>query len=391
MPELYLDCAFGMGGDMFLAALADLGLDLIPLERIFTAPLPGIQLQARRERRQGVVGRRLVIEEPGGQPLRTLPDLLAMLDRLDVSDQVKENAGRAFTRLAEVEGQVHGIEHDLVHFHEVGAVDTLVDVVGAFWGLETLGVTRVKASPLPWFHGTVDCAHGRMPLPAPATARLLAGKPVYPTDAETELITPTAALLLDQLVTDYAPGPHGTLRGMGTGYGTRHAPGGLRAVLVEPLSEQAAAPANACGLIVEQVWVLESHVDHLTGEELGAFFPALQEAGALDVLFLPGVMKKNRPGGALRVICGEEHLEAVQAAFFRHSLTLGLRRSRMERVVLPRRAGHVESAFGPLEAKDFELEGRWLHRPEHEALRRLAEKTGRSVAELRFLLAGEES
>ena len=238
MTTVHLDCAFGLAGDMFLAALADLWAaapgpwpNLADLETMFRQAGLVSRLAALPEKRGGVMGRRLEIVQDGAQPLRVLPDILGVLEALPLSPAVRERSTAAFTRLAEAEAKVHGTTIEHVHFHEVGGVDTLVDVVGAFWALSAMGVTRVTSTPLPWFTGFVHCAHGRLPLPAPATTVLLQGKPVYATEFVGEMITPTGALIIDQLVEEYVSGPTGVVAGMGLGYGTRDTGGGVRVVM----------------------------------------------------------------------------------------------------------------------------------------------------------------
>ncbi len=381
--HLYLECATGIGGDMLVAALADLGADLDPLRSRFGRAGLGIDFSVSEEMRNGLRGKALQVSCVKEQPLRRLDDLLAALEALDLPSGVSGKCERAFRRLAEVEALMHGVSEDDVHFHEVGAADTLVDITAMFFALDSLGVDTVLCNTLPWFQGRVESAHGLLPLPAPAVAELLKGKPVRPSGSRMELITPTGALLVDQAVTGFAEGPQGKVLGMGGGWGSHDL--GRRPNLLRVFSFERADRE------VEEVWVLETNIDHLTGEEVGSLFDPLFAAGAADVLYLPGVMKKNRPGGQLQVVCEHGVLEAVQGAMFRHSLTLGMRRRRMERVVLPRRGITVETRYGPVEAKAMELEGRNLARAEYEALERLAAKTGRSVAELRYLLVEEGS
>ena len=324
------------------------------------------------------------------QPLRRLPDILELLDGLTLPSEVTRRVRRAFARLAEVEAKVHGVDPSDIHFHEVGAVDTVVDVVGAFWGLHKLGITTVHAGPLPWFRGQVRCAHGLLPLPAPAVVELLHGKPVFSTDHTMELITPTGALLVDQLVDEFRPGPQGTLLRCGIGLGTMELadqPNALRCLLYSPsLSGNGKGLPNAGLERTEEIVQFSTNIDHLTGEELGGCFEALFQAGALDVLFLPGMMKKNRPGGQLQVLCRPKHAAAVQQAVFRQTLTLGVRRQRLERVVLARREVVAETPMGALPVKQVGMEGERYERPEFEALQELARRTGRSVAQLRYLL-----
>ena len=224
---------------MFLAALADLGGHAPDLDFLAAScralGLAG-RIEAVAEARGNVPGRRLEIDETANQPLRHLSDLLDVLMALPLSPQVQARASRAFERLAEAEAAVHGTGLDKVHFHEVGAVDTIIDVAGAFWALEhlrdKLGVERVVCSPLPNFSGFVDCSHGRLPLPAPATAVLLEGKPMYETDFIGEMITPTGALIVDQVAQEFGDAPGGKVVAQGLGYGTRETGGGLRAVVL---------------------------------------------------------------------------------------------------------------------------------------------------------------
>ncbi|SDB04195.1 hypothetical protein SAMN05660653_00197 [Desulfonatronum thiosulfatophilum] len=386
MKSLYLDCTSGISGDMLLAALIDLDLDMAHLADIFQKSGLDVSLSAINDVRCGLSGKRLVIATASASapPLRHLADIILILERLPLSPDVLAKSRQAFERLAAVEAKVHGVDPATIHFHEVGAVDTIVDVVGAFWGVEQLGIEKIRASKLPWFQGQVQCAHGLLPLPAPAVAELLQGKPVYATKHRVELITPTGALLLDCLVQDFTPGPEGRLLRCGIGLGSMDLadqPNALRCFLFEEtLSEQPE------GKVVEEIVLLTTNIDHLTGEELGSCFDAIIQEGALDVLYIPGVMKKNRPGGQIQVLCRPEHLPTVQEAFFQHTLSLGVRRQRIERVILPRQEIARETSLGMLEMKQAEINEQTFSRPEFEALQKLAQRTGRSVAQLRYLL-----
>lgn len=378
--HLYIDCRAGLSGDMFLAALTHLGLDLKPLEDIFRKAGVEVSLSLRRENRESGQGLGLNVSWPGGQPLRHLPDIVHILERLDCAAAVRERSTQAFHELARAEAHVHGCAVEEIHFHEVGAIDTLVDVVGAFWGIEQLGIASASASPLPWFTGTVTCEHGVISLPAPATLELMAGMPVFPSGAEEELVTPTGALILASVLRHYAPmgsgfqEPEGVFLRSGTGYGTRPSGRGLRLALLE-------TGRNKSG---DRVAVLESHLDHLTGEELGHAMEALMEAGALDVLWMPGLMKKGRPGGALRVLCREGEEEALALAFFRHTHTLGIRHCLMERYLLPRFEEECLVRNATLKGKAYTVAGKTFVRPEYEALKLLAEKKAQTLPELRF-------
>lgn len=373
MNTLYIDCRHGISGDMFLAGLSGLGADLTPLAAMLKETGLVKDLRVETHTPHGFSGQRLIIEEEGGQPLRHLEDILSITRALPVSEDVWFRTRRAFVRLAEAEAAVHGVSREEVHFHEVGAVDTLADVLGAFFCLEQLEVKRVYASPLPWFSGTVNIAHGEVPLPAPATLELMQGKPVLPSGYDWEIITPTGALLIDCLDVTFQAGPQGTLRRKALSFGANPAGRGLRLFLLESGAENEDT---------DEVWVLESHIDHLSGEELGAASEALFASGAVDVIFLPGYMKKNRPGGVLRALCAPSELEIVRAAFFTHTHTLGIRQRLEERVCLPRRPASLETPGGVIAAKAYELEGKTFTRAEYEARRALAQKQGKSILEI---------
>jgi hypothetical protein len=379
MTDLYLQCATGISGDMFLGAMADLGLDFGELRDLLRRAGLEVELSVRSENRAGLAGSKLEVGGAVEQPLRHLPEIEEILDRLAVSETVRDRSRRAFRRMARVEASVHDTDPERVHFHEIGAVDTLVDVVGAFWALERLRVRSVVCSELPWFEGSVACEHGRLPLPAPATLELLKGKPVYPGGFRREIITPTGALILDQAADSFQEGFSGGILASGLGWGDMDlgdTPNGLRALLFDPPNAER-----------ERVTVLESNLDHLTGEEIGALFEDLFRVGALDVIYFPGVMKKNRPGGMLQVLVRPERAPELEREFFRQTQTLGLRRRETERLVRPREEREMETPLGRVRAKEVtRRDGGGLRRPEFEALRRLARETGYSPVELRYLL-----
>lgn len=402
---LFLDCRNGISGDMTLAALTALGLDLSPLERLLHTAGIECSLRVWSEKRAAGPGGRVDVTWPAAQPLRHPTDIAAIFQRVEVSAPVRARALQVLDALTAAEAHAHGIAAAEVHFHEVGAIDTLVDILGVAWGLEMLQVSRLVTSPLPLFSGWIDCDHGRLPLPAPATAWLLQGKALFQTDATTELITPTGAALVHALSECGGAWPPGRVKGMGTGYGSRPSACGLRAWLLEETRDTslAAAPsatfsaqmAQACGGQAEEVLQLESHLDHLTGEELGAAIAALADMGeVLDVLWFAGITKKNRPGGLLRVLCFPVHGPAVCAAFVRHTHSLGLRWQVLERVVLPRRNTQAQVLVPLLEggqsapcdvpAKAYIVEGREYLRPECDAVRAAATQADLGLPALRL-------
>jgi pyridinium-3,5-bisthiocarboxylic acid mononucleotide nickel chelatase len=376
MKKLFMDLSRGISGDMFIAALADAGVDYKGLEKIFQQAGIMISIDVAVLKRNSISGRMAMISWENNQPLRTLKEILPIIDKMDVSFTVKQKSVQAFKRLARAEADVHGTSLDLVHFHEIGALDTLADIVGAFWGLERLGVCEVTSSPMPWFSGEVDTRHGLMPLPAPATANLMQGKEVCPGDFDWEIITPTGALIVDQLVSNFENGFRGKTKVCGTGFGSVDK--GFNALRVFIYDE------SGDHFPEDQVWLLESNIDHLTGEELGYFFRKIMEAGALDVIFLQGIMKKNRPGGQLQVLCDDENLEVVREEFFRQTLTLGIRISRVSRNILPRKDGHVSLEGEQVKAREALFSGKAYLRPEMESLAKLAEEKKMSIVELRL-------
>lgn len=379
--EMYWDCANGISGDMTLAALAHLGVDFAPLTAHLAQAGVACVVECREENRAGGPGFRADVRwQAEEQPLRHPADIAAIFRRVAVAERVRTRALAVLEALAQAEAQAHRIPVEKVHFHEVGAVDTLVDILGVCWGLEELGAERVTASPLPWFGGSIDCAHGRIPLPAPATACLMQGKPVRPSDARTELVTPTGAALVHALVDSFSDGPQGRLGRLGTGYGSRPAPAGLRIWEVHA----AAADVQGCGGR-EDVCQLECHLDHLSGEELGQAIEALAASPAvLDVLWLAGTGKKNRPSGALRVLCLPAAQEEALRLVFRHTHSLGVRLQRLQRVVLPRSADWLTRDGVRLPAKRYELEGRAYIRAEADALARCAAERGLGMPALRL-------
>lgn len=393
---LYLDCRNGISGDMTLAAMVDIGLALSPLETLLHDAGVHCHVRTWPETRGAGPGHRVDVSWSDPQPMRHPHDIAAIFERVAVSAAVRDRAMKVLDALTDAEAHAHGIPPEQVHFHEVGAIDTLVDILGVAWGLEQLGIDRVVTSPLPMFSGWIDCDHGRLPLPAPATAYLLTGKAMFQTEATTELITPTGAAVIHGLVGNEACGaawPAGRVKAMGTGYGSRPVECGLRAWLLAVNAETNAAAAAgaggdmgeclsaACGGQAEDVLQLESHVDHLTGEELGAAVECLASMGeVLDVLWLAGITKKNRAGGLLRVLCMPQDGAEVCAAMVRHTHTLGVRWQRLGRIILPRKAVRV----GGLAAKAYVVEGREYARVECEALKAAAGTAGVGMPAMRL-------
>ena len=378
MRRLYLDLEYGISGDMFVAALADLGVDFSLLQQTLDGLGIEAEMKFSSESRNGILGKKAEFTYNQDQPMRNLDHIISLINRMYVSAEVKQRSSQAFRRLAQVEAEVHGINVSEVHFHEIGALDTLMDVIGTFWGLEQLNVKDATASPVPWFRGKINADHGEMPLPAPATAVLLRGKTVRPADYEWEVITPTGALLLDQLVADYRTGFGGMLLGSGIGFGQRKQ--GFNALRLFLFEEE----SGGRKYIHDHVLVLTTNIDHLTGEELGVFMNQIMKSRALDVLHIPGIMKKNRPGCQLQVMCAEEDLGTVLDSMFKQTLTLGIRIEKVHRVLLPRMTGKMNLEEEDIRAKKIFLDNQEFVRPEMDALLDLAARKKKSVAGIRL-------
>ncbi len=384
ISTLYAQCQYGISGDMFLAALCHLGLELKPLEKLLHEAGVQCSIDTWQENRAAGPGYRVDVQWPEAQPLRHPADIANIWQRMNISEHVREQAMLVLDGLTLAEAHAHSIPPEQVHFHEVGAVDTLVDILGAAWGMEQLGIEKLICSPLPWFSGTVECEHGIIPLPAPATAYLLQNKPTFPTNATSELITPTGAALVHGLCDDFAQGPNGTLLRMGTGYGSRPAPTGLRLWLVK--TEQGIK--DGYEVKEEYITQLETHIDHLTGEELGSAITSLSTMPeVVDVLCLSGTGKKNRPATLLRVLCLPQHVEAVRMALFTQTHTLGIRVQQISRWILPRTPDTVtlhNHGGNIVNAKAYSLNGDTWLRPEYEALSTLAKEKDCGVPAFRI-------
>lgn len=371
MRIAYLDCFSGCAGDMFLAAMLDAGLAIETLQGVVNAlNLPGVALSATRVKRGGIAATHVTVEvgAEARKAHRHLHHIVKIIDAAaaahpqQLPPAVAEAAKGVFTRLAEAEAAVHGTSVEKVHFHEVGAADAIVDIVGACVGLNALGVERLICSPVPPGSGTVHCEHGVMPVPAPATARLLAGVPLATCDEPGELVTPTGAALIKVLAADFGPLPAMTIERQGWGAGTREGKtraNVLRLVLGETSADAAAGTAAAtpqAGVTVaalehDVVTVLEAHLDDATGQAVAFAIERLLESGALDAYAVPIMMKKGRPGMQLTALCPPERRTACEAVLFAETPTLGIRRTRAERTKLPRRHETVATRFGNIRLK----------------------------------------
>ena len=387
MNILYIDAFSGISGDMFLGALVDAGLAEADLRAaLATLPIEGYELEVRREKRGSLAATRVEVklDAKAKQPHRHLSDIETILGA--------GNGARAlevFRRLAEAEARVHGTTAQEVHFHEVGAVDAIVDIFGVCAGLEILGVERVVSSGLPMGSGHVDAAHGRLPVPAPAVVELMKGVPIRPCDEVGELVTPTGAALAVTLADAFGPMPAMVVEKVGYGAGARESgrvPNVLRVILGQaagPASPLATPWQGADAAEIDTVWLVEANLDDATGQTVGAATEALFEAGAVDVWVTAATMKKGRPGMVLSCLAPEGLVGAVEEAFFRETPTFGVRRSAVVRSKLAREHVEVETRFGRVRVKVGRRGGRVVTAsPEYEDCRRLAAERGAALREV---------
>ena len=374
MRTLYLEPFSGLAGDMLLAALVDLGdprFGLADLTELADALVPGeARLSLETAWRQNLSGKLLTIETPESEraPHRRLADLERILRGSRLGAPTQERALAVLRRIAEAEGRVHGCAPEEIHFHEVGAVDTLIDVAGAALALERLGVERVVSSPPVTGTGTVRCAHGEMPVPAPAVAELLRGLPARVEGGGGERLTPTGAALLAELVDAFEPPGAFVAERIGYGAGRRDPREGPPNLLRVQLGRAGEGAARATA------WLVETNLDDMTGEELARAAELVREAGALDVWTSAVVMKKGRPGVVLSALCRGERRPEVERALFDATTTLGVRWSACERVELARATLEVDVEGERIRVKVRERPGRLASdlSPEHDDLARAA-------------------
>jgi uncharacterized protein (TIGR00299 family) protein len=389
MRTLYFDCFAGISGDMTLGALVGAGVDPFALkEHLSLLDLAGYEIDFEQVERAGISATRAVVRVTADeQQHRHLADISEIILRSRLVEPVKERAVRIFTRLAEAEARVHNVSVESVHFHEVGAVDAIVDVVGACIGFELLGVERFSASALHVGSGTVEMAHGRFPVPPPAVADLLRGAAVYSTDVVGELVTPTGAAIVATLCESFGRVPPMRLLAAGYGAGARdyeNFPNVLRMLVGE--SEAEGGGAGADESIVEgdeELTVVETNVDDVSPQVLGHVLEQALARGALDCYFTHVQMKKNRPGVLVTLLCRPAEREAMLDLLLAETPTLGARSHTVRRRALEREAVTVETEFGRIAVKVGRLRGRVVSAtPEYEDCRAAALKAGVPLREV---------
>jgi pyridinium-3,5-bisthiocarboxylic acid mononucleotide nickel chelatase len=370
MKTLYFDCFAGASGDMILGAMVAAGVDPAFLRtQLSMLPVTGFQINFETVTRSGLSATYARVETAHEHKHRHLKDISQIIEGSGLSDAVKRRAIQIFTRLAESEARVHNEPVDHVHFHEVGALDAIVDVVGAAISFEALKIDRFVCSPLHVGSGMVKMAHGQFPIPPPAVTELLKGVPFYATDIKGELLTPTGAAIITTVCSEYGPIPEMTTEVTGYGAGTREYqdfPNVLRVLIGQTEAHSATD---------ERLWMLETNLDDASPQIVGHVMDRVLELGALDCFFTPVQMKKNRPGVLLSVLCDREEKEAVLKLLFTETTTLGVRSYEVSRRALERSVVRVETQYGPIDVKVAHLEGRVVNEmPEFEQCREAAAK-----------------
>jgi hypothetical protein len=386
---LYLDCFAGASGDMFIGAMLDCGLDFELLKsELGKLGVGGYELSLTRVDRSGISASKFDVhihadrhnhghhhdhhhDHHHHHDHRHLSEINRIISSSSLDDRVKDRAQAIFQRIGEAESKIHDIPIETVHFHEVGAIDSIVDIIGACIALDALKIDRIVASPLHVGSGTFVCAHGTYPVPGPATTELLKGVPIYSRDIEGELVTPTGAAIVSTLAEGYGQMPMMRVDRIGYGAGTRDYPkfpNALRAIIGELEEDADRTPAT--------VTVIEASIDDLNAQVFGHLMERVLEAGALDIFYTPVQMKKNRPGVLLTLLCKPEDRQRMCDIVFRETTTLGVRHRTEQREILKREFVEVETEYGRIRIKVSRAkDGRVMNSsPEFEDCRSAAEK-----------------
>jgi pyridinium-3,5-bisthiocarboxylic acid mononucleotide nickel chelatase len=371
----YFDCFSGISGDMVLGALVDAGADLRAIEaELRRLGLEGWKISASKVQRRAIFATHVKVETEEQHHHRGLSIILKRIDDAKLAPRAADRARKIFTRLAEAEAKVHQVPVEQVHFHEVGAVDSIIDIVGAAIGFEMLGIDEFACSPLDVGAGQVKTAHGLLPVPAPATAELLRGAPTYSSGLPRELVTPTGAAIATTLATRYAEMPPMTLRAIGYGAGSAdnaEKPNVLRLLIGERAASEPGEYWDA------PVTAIETNLDDMSPQIYGYFAEKALEAGALDVFSTPAQMKKNRPGLLVTILSEPANVSRLIDLVFRETTTIGVRAYEVRRKTLAREFVPVETPFGEVRMKVSRLNGAVLNAtPEYEDCQKLAAERG---------------
>jgi pyridinium-3,5-bisthiocarboxylic acid mononucleotide nickel chelatase len=370
MNLAYFDCFSGISGDMTLGALIDAGCDVARLRsELQRLQVPGWEISAEKVWKNGMAATYAKVKTEDQKKHRSLTDILEILKKSELVPQVRDRASSIFQRLGEAEARVHDVPLEKIHFHEVGAVDAIVDIVGACIGFHALGIGRFACSPLNVGGGTAKMAHGVLPVPAPATANLLQGKPTYSNGVQQELVTPTGAAIVATLCDSFGPQPPMTVSAIGYGAGAAHLEGqpNVLRIMIGESAEKAVSGYD------EEISVIEANLDDMNPQIYGYFLERALNAGALDVYTTPVQMKKNRPGTLLTVLCKPQDTNALTSLIFAETTTFGVRMTTAQRRILPREHVSVSTTFGDVRIKLSRVNGRILHvSPEFDDCSKLA-------------------
>ena len=378
MTIAYLDCFSGISGDMFLGALLDIGLPFDEVKKaIESLPFHGYSIDCKKEMKNGLSATGFLVSVHEHHHVhRNLIDIENIINAGKLSDDIKQRSIRVFRSIAEVEGSIHNHTPEKVHFHEVGAVDSIIDIVGAVFGVDYLGISSFNASHIPLGSGFIKSGHGTIPLPAPATLALLKGIPVYSSGLEYELVTPTGAALIKEFVKSFEGMPPMVISRIGYGAGTRDLPD--RPNLLRIITGSDTKENNT-----DTVVVIEANIDDTNPEWLGFLMERLFKEGALDVIFTPVHMKKNRPGIQVEVIGHPETKDHLIEILFMESTTLGVRYRYSQRKILKREETMVDTSWGKLKAKKIvRPDGSFFIQPEYEACKKIAEEQGIPIKDI---------
>jgi len=374
MKTLYFDCFAGASGDMILGALIDAGINPDAFkQQLSLLDVSGYAIEFETVDRSGIGATHARVQTEHEHAHRHLRDILKIIGDSRLPDGVKDRASQIFSRLGEAEARVHNISIEKVHFHEVGALDAIIDIVGAAICFEMLEIERFVSSPLHVGSGTVEMEHGRFPVPPPAVAELLKGVPFYSTDIRGELLTPTGAAIITTVCSEFGPIPQLALHQTGYGAGTRQYdkfPNVLRVLIGDDADAGDAATD-------EKLLVLETNVDDLSGQISGYVMERALEMGALDCYFTPVQMKKNRPGVLISILCSVRDKEKFMQLLFEEATTLGIRSYEVDRRALERQTVRVETTYGSIEMKVARFGQRVVNaKPEYEQCRLAARDAG---------------
>ncbi|HLZ91859.1 MAG TPA: nickel pincer cofactor biosynthesis protein LarC [Candidatus Acidoferrum sp.] len=372
MKLAYFDCFSGISGDMTLGALLDAGCHIERLrEGLRGLQVPGWELSAEKVWKNGMAATYARVKTDDRQTHRSLGAILQILDQAQLPSPVRHHASAIFQKLGEAEARVHDVPLEKIHFHEVGAVDAIVDIVGACIGFHLLGIEKFACSPLNVGGGAAKMAHGILPVPAPATANLLQGKPTYSNGVQRELVTPTGAAIVATLCDSFGPQPAMSVSAIGYGAGAADLEGqpNVLRIMLGDAAEKVVPGYD------QEITVIEANLDDMNPQIYGYFQEKALAAGALDVFTAPVQMKKNRPGTLLTVLCRPADAQALMSLIFAETTTFGARSYTAQRRVLPRESVKVMTKFGEVRVKLSRVNGRILHvSPEYDDCRKLAEE-----------------